>query len=269
MASTLHLDGLPEEAVMLGLVALREKIKRAEKMNIELKRSTDELEDLDGAARDLLDQLGYKEPEKKKRNDVAEVVRDDRQKELALETKPGPRARITCLNEACRCRFVVPVGQTLRKCPDCHTMHAITSDEDGTVFKQRIVIEPPDDIRMLFIAQQSDDLPPLNPTQQKTLDAWIKVNPDHTLTGELVEKGDRVADPDRPGSGNPLEILCDSYIGNGCPGFMTTDTPGQSLCPKCGSKWTVTLEKSEPNDKGAILVVPFDPAAEEPPGAEE
>jgi hypothetical protein len=268
MASTLHLDGLPEEAVTLGLVALREKIKRAEKVNLELKRSTDELEDLDAAAKDLLDQLGYKEPEKKKRNDVAEVVRDPKQRELPLEVKPGPRARITCNNTECRCRFAVPVGEIRRKCPDCGWIHFVTSDEDGTVFRQRTVVEPPDDIRGLMVREKSEDLAPLTKAEQKELAAWRKANPDHTTDAELVPAGDRLADPERPGSGNPLEIVCDSYIGNGCGGFTTTDTPGESLCPKCGAKWTVSLEKTQPNDKGRILVTPFDPKADEPPAAE-
>lgn len=259
MAAQLHLDGLPEQAVTLGLLALLEQIKKARKANEGLKLDTHEHDELEACAKDLLEQLGYVPP-KRKGSNVGEVTRDEedpKQGKLPLEFKPGPRARITC--NGCRRRFGVPVGDQRRKCPDCGIIHHVVSDEDGTVFRQRTLIEPPDEILALFIARDSADLPPLNPADQKTLDDWIAANPDHTLHGELVEKGDRLADPDRPGSGNPLEIVCDALIGNGCPGFFSTDTPGDALCPKCGQKWTVEILTLEGETKPSVVVKPFDP----------
>lgn len=262
MAAKLHLEGLPEEAVKLGLVALRDKIKKAVKANEELERPTDDLEELDEAAKDLLDQLGYKEPEKGKKANVGEVVRDDpKQGKLPLEFKPGPRARVTC--NGCGRRFGLPVGEARRKCPDCGMIQLVVSDEDGNVFRQRTLVEPPDEIRTLIVKRDTDDMPPLNPAEQKTLDAWLAEHPDFILHAELVEAGDRLADPEKPGSGNPLEILCDALIGNGCEGFTSTDTPGTALCPKCGQKWTVTLERRVGDDKPSVLVRIFDPEADE------
>jgi len=262
MAAKLHLDGLPEQAVTLGLLALLEQIKKARKANEGLKLDTTEHDELESCAKDLLEQLGY-QPPKKGKSDLGEVVRDPSQQDLPLSFKPGPRARVTCNNLECRRRFAMPVGEQRRKCPDCGTIQLVVSDEDGNVFRQRALVEPPDDIRALFVRSTSDDLAPLTKAEAKTLKSWRAEHPDHILNGELVEQGDRLADPERPGSGNPLEIVCNDLVGNECRGFTTTDTPGVSVCPKCGQKWRVSLMKREADGLLVPLIQPWSEESDE------
>jgi DNA-directed RNA polymerase subunit RPC12/RpoP len=244
MSLHLHLDGLPQQAVTRGLVALLEQIKKARKSDRALGLTVKPHDELEAAAKDVLDQMGWEPPAKKGKGSV-EVVRDPRQVGLQLETKPGPRAEIACAN--CSRKFKVPVGDHERKCPDCGSVFRVKADEDGKVIQQRAVAVPPDEILQLIIREKSDDLAPLTKLEAKRLEKWRKENPDHTTTPELIEAGDRIADPKVVGSGNPLAIDCHSLTGKECKGFEATDTAGTAVCPTCGQKYTIEIVTRDPD----------------------
>lgn len=236
--ATLDVTGLREQAVKQGLLLLRDELKRSQKKDEEkFGLHSDGKDLLEQAAMDVLEQLGWRPKDKGK----AEVIRDPRQGDLPLGT--SSRARVKCM--ACARAFSVPAGEALRACPDCGTVHKVKSDENGAVFQRKLMIPPPDDILQLMIREQSDDLAPLSHDETSRLAAWRSKNPDHVKDPSLVEKGDRLADPNVPGSGNEFRIDCRSIAGTDCDGFDTTDTPGTAVCPSCGQKYSILLGKRE------------------------
>lgn len=241
MAVKLIVDGLREQAVKQGLLVLRAEIKKAKAKDETLGLITESHDELDQAALDVLEQLGWT-PKSGAKGGSAEVVRDDRQGVLPLGgAEPKARVRVQCLG--CARNFAVPLGLSHKACPDCGTIHKVRSGEDGTVYERAIAVQPPDEILELMKREVSDDLAPLTDIEKRQLKNWREVNPVHLANGELVLPGDRVADPEVPGSGNPLEIQCTSYVENGCSGFTATDTPGTAVCPKCGQKFVVSLQE--------------------------
>lgn len=233
--ATLDVTGMREQAVKQGLLLLRDELKRSQKKDEEkFGLHSDGKDLLEEAALDVLEQLGWR-PTKK---GSAEVIRDPRQLEAPLGAA-ARQARVKCL--VCARSFAVPAGEALRACPDCGAVHRVKSDDEGTVFQRRQVIAPPDEILQLMIREQSQDLAPLSHDEVSQLAEWRSKNPDHVRNPEEVERGDRVADPAVPGSGNPLRIDCHSLVGNECQGFDATDTPGATVCPACGQKYSVLL----------------------------
>lgn len=244
----LHLpdDSLALRAVTLGQLALQKEIKKARKADEGLEMDTSEHDELEACSKDLLQQLGYVAP-KKKSQGGAEVTRDPRQLEAVLGKAAFPQC------QACGRRFGVPAGEkAMRRCPDCGSPHAIASDANGMIIMEKRLVEPPDEIRALMIRAKDKDAKPLSPLEKKRLEKWVKENPDHTTNAEEILRGERVADPAVPGSGNPLEIICETYVQNGCSGFDSVDTEGKAgPCPKCGQLYKVMLEE------GKVFVRPW------------
>lgn len=241
MSTKLFLQGLHEEAVKRGLLTLRAEIPKAIKKDRALGAPTKYHEELDTAARDVLEQMGW-EPEAKRGGSGVEAVRDERQMELPVGSQPL-QGRVTCLG--CARMFAVPEGVHFRKCPDCGTIHHISVGEDGALFQAVRAETVPDDILQLMIRETSDDLAPLTEEEAETLRTWRLAHPDAVRSPETVEPGARLADPKVPGSGNPLRVECSILTGRECSGFETTDTPGVALCHKCGQKYAVELVKRE------------------------
>lgn len=261
----LHLDGLPEKAVRLGLLALRAEMGKLKKKLEEKEMDTAEEEELDAACVEVLRELGWR-PKGDTGSNRVEAVRDDRQSELPLGAVPRGVV-VQCF--LCSRSFSVPVGDVTRACPDCGSIHRVKSDEDGVTQKRQVVV-PPDDILALMIRETSDDLAPLTELEKETLEVWRTANPDHVRDSSLVEKGDRVADPGVVGSGNPLRIDCTRIVGNECAGFDSVDTPGTALCTNCGQKYTVrvtdgvvTISSWKPEDEDEDEDPGDDPSPEE------
>lgn len=256
--ATLEITGMREQAVKQGLLLLRDELKRSQKKDEEkFGLHSDGKDLLEEAAQDVLEQLGWRP----KGKGGVEVVRDDRQVEMPLGAKGAP-ARVKCI--VCARLFAVPAGDALRACPDCGAIHRVKSDDEGTVFQQRQLVRPPDDILELMIREQSDDLAPLFPDEEKKLREWREANPDHIKNGELVETGDRLADPEVPGSGNPFRVDCAAISGNECGGFETSDSPGSAVCPSCGNKYSIVLGKREGDGLAFVFAKIYDPADDEP-----
>lgn len=235
----LVVDGVIESVIVTALVEFREDLGKLKKKMAKKRLGTEEAEGQDAAAKDALDQLGWV-PTTKGKSSSTEVIDDT----LPLPfdehaPPPAPRARVQCAK--CARNFMVPAGDALRACPDCGTIHRVKSDEDGTVHQRRPLVRPPAEILELMVREQSEDLAPLTKREEKVLANWRAANPDHLDNGEDVEPGDRVADPDVPGSGNAYWIGCRQIAGTDCDGFEATDTPGSALCPKCGQKYSVEL----------------------------
>lgn len=244
--TVLHLMG---EQYVTAMKKLRAKMEDAEQpvtvLDADLK-----------LAADILEQAGYKRDEQARVESV-----DDKQLGIFTDASadaPPRMARVECL--VCSRHFAVPVGDTIRSCPDCGTSHRVKADAEGILYHRRILVVAPPEILELIRRKQDanekgEELPPKDAAE---LDAWLKANPDYVI--EQALPGDRVADPAVPGSGNPLRFDCSAATlsGNECDGFDGFDTPGQSVCPKCGNKYVVEILN------GIILQRPWRPEDDRP-----
>lgn len=247
---TLHIEGLAEDAVKRGLLLLRSEIKKQKKNDEEkLGLETDGHDALDAVCVDVLKQMGWQPSDKAKKGRV-EATHDNRQTDLPLD-----RPRLTC--QTCQCKFAAPVGVTSVKCPDCSAVFIFKLDEKGELLQMSEAVEPPDEIRALLVREKSDDTKPLSQIEKKKLANWRKENPSVVANPELVKKGDRVADPNVPGSGNEFPIDCHSHTGVECKGFTSTDTPGDTVCPNCGQKYTIALATREADGMKYPVATPF------------
>lgn len=238
---TLRVEGVVEDVVTKALVEYREDLAKPQKKMEKKGLDTAESEEHDAAAKDALEQLGWK-PEKKTGSRVEVVGGDTLPLPLVFgDAAAGAaphHARVQCAT--CARHFIVPAGDALRACPDCGTVHRVKSDEDGTVHQRRQLIRPPADILALMVREQADD-DDLTKVERTQLKNWREANPDHLTNDEHVEPGARVADPGTVGSGNPYFIGCGSLTGTECEGFQSTDTPGSAVCPTCGQKYVVEV----------------------------
>jgi predicted RNA-binding Zn-ribbon protein involved in translation (DUF1610 family) len=251
---TLRVEGVVEGVVITSLVEFRKELGKLKKKTAEKNLDVADIEEHDAAAKDALEQLGWKPTPAKGKGSRAEVVDTIDMFEPGKAAPPAPR--VQCLT--CSRNFAVPAGEeVVRACPDCGTIHSVKASEDGTVFRRRKLVTPPEDILALLLREKDPQLKKLSAKEKARLELWKKENPDYTTNPELVKPGDRVADPAVPGSGNPLRIDCSSptLAGTECSGFDSTDTPGQAVCPKCGQKYVVSIELD-----GKPLVRLFDPA---------
>jgi len=240
MKKTLHVEGVSEDVLTSALVSHQSELGKLKKKLTSAKVDTTNVEHHDAVIRDLLQQLGYVP----KKGGGVEVTVDDRQMPLPLGSLPAERGpRVTCL--VCSRLFAVPAGDVKRRCPDCGTVHHIVTDEEGTLFRRHKVVEPPDDIRELLLRDKDPKAKKLTKGERALVETWLEANPEYTTDAELVERGDRVADPEVPGSGNPLRIDCSAVAGTECAGFDTTDTPGVSVCPHCGQKYVIELVEGQ------------------------
>lgn len=248
-------EGVIENVVTTALVEFRDDLAKLKKKLTKKGLDTHEAEQHDAAAADLLSQLGWK-PTPKGRGSNAEVVDDNLPlpfgEKSGAPAAPVSRAKIHCKGPECTRLFAVPPGDHLRACPDCGAVHRVKSDEDGTIHFEKLLQQPPDEILQLMLRAKSEDLAPLTKLEEKRLQKWVREHPDHVANAELVVRGERCADPDMPGSGNPLRIDCSRIAGTSCAGFDSTDTPGASVCPSCGHKYVVSIELD-----GKVLVRPW------------
>lgn len=235
----LHVEGLPLVVLTQALITYRAELKKARKKDEDMGIPTQSHQDRDRAAHDLLDQIGWK-PKDTSAGKI-EVVDDKRQIPLPLgDQNDGARvvqAKVQCL--ACSRMFAVPVGDVTRSCPDCGTTHRVKADATGEVVYHKDLVKAPDEIAAMLKRKLTEGEKPLSMLEEKRLELWLKENPDYVV--EPAEPGARLADPTRPGSGNPHRVDCRTIAGRECDGFDSTDTPGTSLCPKCGGKYVVEL----------------------------
>lgn len=216
----------------------RATAKKARKKDEELGLDTTEHERFEAEAKRLLGALGHGEG-----HDPRQMDWTKDQNAAAAERPAAVKARIDCIG--CKRLFAVPSGAEVDvACPDCGTVHQVSSSEDGTLFRIRERPQMPTHIAELWIKRKDPKTHgKLTKNMTRTLDAWLNEerNALWIEAAELVARGERVANPDVPGSGNPLRIVCRALMGNECDGFDTTDTPGESLCNTCGQKYVVEL----------------------------
>lgn len=228
-----------ERGVVLthALVGFRDDLAKAKKKDEErYGLDTDQHEQFDGIALAMLTELGWTPPKKKGKEPKADQAQLDWTKD-----QPTRRAKVQCL--ACARNFAVPAGEHLVACPDCGTIHLVKSDGQ-TVYKRLPVETMPDHLLALLNRKNNPELKQLSPKEAAKLAEWMLAHPHHTSAPELVKKGERVADPAVPGSGNALRIDCSlkTLAGTECAGFDSTDTPGTSVCSNCGQKYVVSIE---------------------------
>lgn len=238
---TLPIEGVRGQVLTRALCVFRDALGKQKKKDEEtFGLDTEQHEQFDGIAEAMLGELGWKP---RKKGTSSDAPSDPTQMDFTKDQSamPTPRgARVKCLG--CTRSFAVPHGaDVLRRCPDCAAIHQVSADEEGTVFKLRHLVQPPDDVLALLLRSKDKQLAKLLPKEKRALDAWLNEHPDHMTNAELVERGDRVADPEVPGSGNALRIVCRAVTGVECEGFDATDTPGAALCPSCGQKYVVEL----------------------------
>jgi predicted RNA-binding Zn-ribbon protein involved in translation (DUF1610 family) len=214
--------------------------KKARKKDEELGLDTTEHELFEVETKRFLKQLGWT-AKGERAEDPAQL--DFTKDAAAAGVRRGPRVDCT----TCATGFAVPVGEKQRRrCPGCGDVYEVTSDEDGVVTFMKKREQMPTKIAELW--SKAKQKLKLSKVHRHELDEWLGANPDWIESPELVERGARVADPDVPGSGNPLRIDCSSptLAGTECSGFDATDTPGSSVCPKCGQKYVVSIEDGRP-----------------------
>lgn len=261
MSKTLIVEGRPEAVLMTALHTYRIELKKARKKDEAMNQPTASHDADDKIALDMLTQLGYVPADSKgSKRDTAEVV-DDRQASIFDDHPPAPKARVKCIG--CTTLFAVPEGDRQVACPECGVVHRVKSGDGGTVYMAKRLARIPEEIAELVRRRDSDDLAPLTPTERMQLIEWMTANPDAVDPDTFFPKGERVADPTVPGSGNPLRIDCRSIHGSeiDCDGFDSTDTPGEALCPHCGHKTTVELLD------GVIIVKPYSPEDDRGPAS--
>jgi predicted RNA-binding Zn-ribbon protein involved in translation (DUF1610 family) len=241
----LHVEGLAEDVATLALVEYRENLGKLKKKMSDAHIGTEDVDARDKVAAEILSQLGWKP-----KTSSVEVT-DPRQGDLPLGASDAtmPKPRVTC---TCGVRFAAPAGQHIRACPGCGKVYRVTSDDRGELLSQVELATPDDGVLSQLVRERTPNAKPLLPFEKKQLAKWRKDHPERCEDPELVERGERVADPDVAGSGNELEIQCMTYHGSECTGFKTTDTPGHSTCPSCGQKYVVELLE------GRAHVRPFD-----------
>lgn len=244
--STLQTHGTRGQVLTMALVGYRKALAAQQKKDEEtFGLDTEQHEQFDGIAHAMLKELGWSPPTKK-----AKPVADEKQMDwtkdqnaAAHATTPAVKARVDCVR--CKRRFAVPTGTEVDvACPDCGTVHQVSSSDDGTLFRLRERPQMPTHIAELWIKKKDPQAHgKLTKNMKRTLEAWLaeERNALWIEAAELVARGERCANPEVPGSGNPLRLVCRALMGNECDGFDTTDTPGESICPTCGQKYVVEL----------------------------
>lgn len=233
-----------------SLVGFRKDLAKAMKKDEEeFGVDTDQHEVLDAVAHAMLKQLGWQPPAPKEKKDgkpkKADKAQMDWTKDQAAEP-PGPRARIDCLG--CKRQFAVEEGMEVNvACPDCGAVHQVNSSM-GTVSRIRPRPQMPTHIYELWVQSKDAKAWKKAPKVRRvTLDTWLSDHPLWIESPELVPRGARVADPDVPGSGNPLRIVCRDRVGTECDGFDTFDTPGRAQCTSCAQPYKIELVEGKLN----------------------
>lgn len=228
-----------KHALLVANVAAAKAKKKDEEFGLD----TTEHERFDVAVKGFLKQLGW--------TAKGEAPRDPAQLDFTKDKSAEPivpRVRIDCLG--CRRLLAVPEGKDVDvACPDCGAVHQVSSSE-GVLSRIRPRPVMPTHIYELWV--QSKDKP-LWKNQSKVrrmaLNDWLN-NPDHALwieSPELVARGERVANPEVVGSGNPLRVDCAALVGTECGGFDSFDTPGATVCGTCGQKYKVEVVEGQLN----------------------